>query len=407
MAVKVLLLLLCLNTVRSELHNHSDERSDRFYFTNKLIKTLLGPDHDWTTSVLVSPFAMEFGLGVIAFGSSGETLEEIKNAAGVHLLEKWSNHSHGYARRIIADMKEMVKGQVNVQLEASTVIAINSEYMPYRKYKDKALYWYNAEMQPLNFQWQELAANNLSDYISDHTSGRIRNLVQLGDIDQDAPMLVASYLDACVKWANRFDEEETVIERFYGLGGKRPLLHVMKGIFFANVSHNPDLRAKILTLPLQGGNLSMTFVLPDKRDGMPDLLQKLIDDTEILWNPERNTYKYVPVYVLLPKIRLESSIDGKKVLRQMGVNKVFEPDAELEQIAEGANLHLSQIRQKSVMDFDEWGVNSAAGTKVMNSDNPDSARAQPEVRFKADHPFVFTMTIRPRNDVLYFGLYGG
>nr|CAH7739790.1 unnamed protein product [Callosobruchus chinensis] len=349
---------------------------------------------------------MEFGLGVIAFGASGETLEEITNVTGTHLLEKWSNHSYGYARKLIADMKEMTKGQVNVELEASTVIAINSGYMPNKEYKEKALYWYNADLQPLNFEWQQLAATNLSDYISAHTDGRIHNLVQLSDIDRDAPMFVASFMDACVKWANRFDDEETVIETFYGMDDKKKILHVMKGSFFANVSHNDYLQANVLSLPLQGGNLTMTFILPDRRKGIHLLIPKLLDDIEVLWKPEKNDYRYVAVTVLLPKFKINSNVDGRNVLGKMGIKRLFKSNAELEKIADGPDLHLSQIKQKSVIEVDEWGVNSATGTMVQVADTY-SGRVLPEVSFKADHPFVFTMTMKPRNDVLFFGVFGG
>nr|CAI5835009.1 unnamed protein product [Callosobruchus analis] len=259
-------------------------------------------------------------------------------------------------------MKEMTRGQVNVKLEAGTVMAVNSEYTPNKQYKEKALYWYNAEMQPLSFQWHELAAKNLSDYISDHTNGRIQNLVKASDIVDDTPLLVASYMDTSVKWGNRFDADATLIETFYGIKNKTRIIYAMKGIFYANVSHDNHLQAKILSLPLQGGNLTMTFVLPDKRDGIDALLPKLADNLEVLWKPERNNYKYVPTYVLLPKFKINNHLDGGKILRKMGIHRLFEPNAELEKIAYGPGLHLSQIKQKSVLSVNEDGVNSAAGT---------------------------------------------
>ncbi|CAH1980799.1 unnamed protein product [Acanthoscelides obtectus] len=315
-------------------------------------------------------------------------------------------------------MSQLSEGKINVKLQAGAVLALNSNNMPYKKFLDDARRWYKVELQPLNFDWSELASVNISDYIADKTSGRINNLVLFKDVNDNAPLMVVSYLDVTSKWLTRFDDKSTLMGQFHTINGEYELKYMINGEFYANITHNLDLEAKILRLPLQGGNLSMTFVLPDKKQGIHKLQRKLRKNLDSLWSDNsKYSFELLRTHITLPKFKIEHKLNAKKVLNQLGVNKIFEPDAELQNLAEGNGLCLTGITQKSVISVDEWGINAVSADHIKSDDDYQDEMIEEEEEerkmvpieefFIADRPFFFTLTIQPTDDVLFFGLYGG
>ncbi|RZC38753.1 Serpin domain containing protein, partial [Asbolus verrucosus] len=96
----------------------------------------------------------------------------------------------------------------------------------------------------------------------------------------------------------------------------------------------------------------MTVVLPTDKEGLV-ALEKQIDKIFMPYN-----YTSRKVKLLLPKFRIESEIDFKKILKNLGVHKVFEAkEADLSGIAgEKGNLKVDVVRQKTFIDVNEGGM---------------------------------------------------
>ncbi|VDM36826.1 unnamed protein product [Hydatigera taeniaeformis] len=133
----------------------------------------------------------------------------------------------------------------------------------------------------------------------------------------------------------------------------------------------------------------MLIVLPDAKDGLPKLLEKIYDPHHFSHFKElfdKSKYESNRVELHLPKFKLGGveSLDMEKPLSAMGLESVFDPrGADFSRITEKERLHISRILHQAVIEVNEEGVEAAAATEVAISFDC----AGPD--FTVDHPFIF------------------
>ncbi|GAB2219780.1 hypothetical protein Droror1_Dr00007417 [Drosera rotundifolia] len=148
----------------------------------------------------------------------------------------------------------------------------------------------------------------------------------------------------------------------------------------------------ILELPClmamgKGGNsFSMYIFLPDERDRLPKLIQKMGSDLAFL-NQKFELKREEFEYLYLPKFRFSYS---------------FKPHAILKQLGHGFELggQKSTMIRKVSIDVNEVGTEAAAAAVFigMGCGLPD-----PKVKFLADHPFLFMVKEEKSRHVLFVG----
>ncbi|RLN28997.1 serpin-Z2A-like [Panicum miliaceum] len=148
---------------------------------------------------------------------------------------------------------------------------------------------------------------------------------------------------------------------------------------------------------------SMCVFLPNARDGLPGLVDKMASHPKFLWD-HLPTDRSRTGEVRLPKFKLSFSSRINDVLEAMGVQAAFDPDrADLKDMLEDEpDLVVEHVFHKAVIEVDEEGTEAAASTacvKLLSYTIP--------VNFVADHPFAFFVVeevrrlhgTRPRPDV--------
>ncbi len=96
----------------------------------------------------------------------------------------------------------------------------------------------------------------------------------------------------------------------------------------------------------------MLIVLPDERNGLPDLLHALTTNaTEFARVPERDNYMLTRVSLGLPKFSIHGdAIPLVNKLASMGLSSLFAGDANLSGITGRRDLYASSVQQKTLMD---------------------------------------------------------
>ncbi|RZC34508.1 Serpin domain containing protein, partial [Asbolus verrucosus] len=128
---------------------------------------------------------------------------------------------------------------------------------------------------------------------------------------------------------------------------------------------------------------------PNEKEG----LAALENEIERVFTPH-NLTKHL-VNIALPKFRIESKIDLKKILQNLGVSKAFDDkQADLSGIAgKKGDLIISKAKQKTFIDVSEEGVEAAAATYVEIAVLLSVIR-DPIKNFIADHPFTFYIKVK-------------
>ena len=129
-------------------------------------------------------------------------------------------------------------------------------------------------------------------------------------------------------------------------------------------------------------------------------LEKDLQESDFLPIFEKNKRESL-VELMIPKFKIESKINLKDILSNLGMEKMFQPSTTgLKGISDEV-LFVSDVIQKAFIEVDETGTEAAAATAVIVVKR--SSRIPKTVRFVADHPFLFFIRDLQTNLVLFQG----
>ncbi|GFY67361.1 serpin B10 [Trichonephila inaurata madagascariensis] len=345
-------------------------------------------------NVFFSPESIFSILGMLFFGSTGNTHEELKN-----LLkhEEYGVATNSLLRVSDYFIHELVNDErfhngtemrsVNYIITDETV-NINSQYLM------NIVEAYHAKDLKVDFSnHSDEAVIAINDLVKKHTSGKITSVVDSLDPSTKMVWLNAVYFNGL--WKFEFDKSKTEKDFFYNLGKKSEKREIpfMKttGLFrFTRLDNY-----KALELPYKGDDMNMLILLPHELDGIETLI-KSITETDL--STIEDILEAVTVEVQLPKFSLNFEIeDLPKRLRNLGAEKIFDPqEADFSSMASNKGLFVSAMFHKAVIEVNEDGTEAAGvtGTVVNRSAGEE---------FKADHPFLFFIKEKNSKWILFMG----
>jgi serpin B len=248
------------------------------------------------------------------------------------------------------------------------------------------------------------ARQRINTWVAQQTNDRIRDLLPPPAINAETRLVLVNALYLLADWLSPFTREATRPVPFFGPGGERPVptMHQVATFKFAAADG-----VKVLEMNYVGGDLAMTLVLPDAREGLPALEQSLDARRLEGWTAALTPQKVV---VALPKFTIDppSSLALADVLKGLGMRLAFDRDrADFTGIAAPPNpadrLVISNVFHKAFVKVDEKGTEAAAATAaVMQRAGamPDPQRPQ---EFRADHPFLFLIRDLETGAILFLG----
>lgn len=254
------------------------------------------------------------------------------------------------------------------------------------------------------------------------------------------------------EWVNPFDLARTAVGPFKLNYGARVEAAFMDTTSKFDVANDASLDASIIRLPykvwfddsvsvtcalwsslfffssfvlyFQGNKYSMYILLPNRDDGLNDLLRN-IDGYSL--RRIRSQMERMDVHLRLPKFKFNNDIHMKEILKevgwaghlmaavfqwhirtfilvwlQLGIRSIFTKQASFPLLARGASvqdrLEISQILQKAGIDVDERGSTAYAATQVSLIDKFGG-----EQEFIVDHPFFFLIEDETTDTILFTG----
>lgn len=130
----------------------------------------------------------------------------------------------------------------------------------------------------------------------------------------------------------------------------------------------------------------MIVMMPTEANGLNQLVSSLnhSEFTNLLGSLKKQKLTTLG----LPKFKLEDSHELHSILPKMGLILPFTDQAELGNIAEGAELKVSKSMQKCLLEVDEEGAQAAAATFVVTVLRMSYVSFDD---FIADKPFLFVI----------------
>jgi serpin B len=238
------------------------------------------------------------------------------------------------------------------------------------------------------------AADEINQAISAATRGHISQLVDADMLDDIGWVLTSAlYLDA--KWATAFNPSQTTPGPFSPDGAKTVTAKYLSGDDFAYAA---DAGWQAVSLPYQGGKLTMTALLPPAGSGSCALpsqasLTRIAGSLDGSGGGEAD--------VSLPKVNLDTgggAGDMKPALEQLGMGVAFTQNADFAALSPQACC-IGFVQQAATLQVGEKGtVGSAAAAVGMM---PASAMAPPPISVTFDRPYLMLITAKASGEPLF------
>lgn len=224
------------------------------------------------------------------------------------------------------------------------------------------------------------------------TNGLIKEVLPPGAVDATTRLIFANALYFKGAWNEKFDASITKDYEFHLLNGSTVQVPFMTSKKKQFISTFDDF--KVLRLSYQQGgdkrSFSMYIFLPDAKDGLQGLIDKVGSDSAFL----DHHLPIVPVPVgefRIPRFKISFGFEASGVLKEMGVLLPFTKGGltEMTDSPVGQNLYVSSIFHKSFIELNEEGTEAAAASvgvvalrAILTTDDTE---------FIADHPFMFVI----------------
>ena len=244
----------------------------------------------------------------------------------------------------------------------------------------------------------EVVRLKINAWVEKETNNKIKNLLKQGVVDSLTRLILVNAIYFKGNWASQFDERDTQDTPFWITATETvdvPMMSQQGNAFkYMEGYHN----IQMLELPYKGNEMSMIFLLPEKRDGLAELENWLsVNMLEMLKVLETwlVSSRKEEVEVFLPKFKITTEFELSKILAAMGMPDAFGLDtANL-----FSGLFISAVIHKAFVEVNEEGTEASAATAVLNAELSLSLTPT----FCADHPFLFLIYHHPSKSILFLG----
>ncbi|XP_042502399.1 serpin-ZX-like isoform X1 [Macadamia integrifolia] len=353
------------------------------------------------SNIVFSPLSIHVVLSLIAAGSKGPTLDQMLS----FLRSKSNGELNSFASEIVSKVLTDGSQSGGPRLSFANGVWMDKSLPLKASFKEIVDKVYKAVSMPVDFQAKAVeVANEVNSWADKETNGLIKEVLPPGSVDCSTRLIFANALYFKGAWNQNFDASKTNDYDFYLVDGSS--VHVP----FMTSKKKQYVRAydgfKVLRLPYKQGEdkrcFSMYFFLPDAKDRLPGLVEKLTSELGFL-------DRYLPSEAVkvgsfrIPRFKISFGFESSEVLKGLGLVLPFAGGlTEMVDSPLGQNLAVSSIFQKSFIEVNEEGTEAAAASAGVITLN--SIRLPTNViDFVADHPFIYLIREEMTGVVLFIG----
>ena len=362
-----------------------EESSFEFEFIKKL--NLRNKDKN----ILVSPIGIEILLSLCSNGAEGSTQNEMMKILKYKNIDEINNN----ANKII---DELDKNDV-VKIANGILTKIH----PNEKFIIKGLNDYKSNIDELKNY------NNVNKWVMNKTNGKIKKIIDHLSPDVMMVLLNAIYFEAF--WKKQFDINHTYNKEFHNIDNSKENIDLMflRGEKL-NYYENDDLKAVKLDYNIPDNSINAIAILPKNEQFLEQSINELIEnlDDNIFYDIVENLNKessITKVNLYLPKFELEYDINLNETLKELGMLKAFERDAEFQGISNKLKLFINKILQKNYINVNEKGTQACTASEIEIMLESYLTKDETAKDFIANRPFLFILRNEkcPKgHDIIFF-----
>lgn len=366
-------------------------------FGLELFRALRAGDREGE-NLVCSPYSLSAVLAMTFAGVSGATEEEMARILHLDLSQERLHPAFN-----ALDQRLAATGQ----LQMANALWGMAAYPYSQSFLDLLAAHYGAGLGLVDFTKPEEARAIINDWIAEHTSGRIPEMIRPGDINPESyPWLMltdAVYFKAGWEWP--FAAENTHEREFTLLDGSTVDVPMMWRKAVLATAEGAGWQA--VELPYEGETFSMVVILPDEGG-----LETLVGTLDVAMLEEIvSALTQGKVELVMPRFGIESTPPVQEALRGMGMERMFEQgddfnkmvDLEAE-LPQPAGLGVGGVHQKAFIAVAEKGTEAAAASAVTMVAGTDTTTTTEYYReIIVDRPFLYLIRDSESGQLVFVG----
>ncbi|XP_003928867.1 corticosteroid-binding globulin [Saimiri boliviensis] len=306
-------------------------------------------------NVFISPVSISMALAMLSLGTCGHTRAQLLHGLGFNLTEKSEAEIHQSFQHL---HQLLAESDSSLEMTLGNALFLDGSLELLESFSADIKHYYESEVLTLNFQdWATTASRQINGYVKSKTQGKIDDL--FSGLNSPAVLILINYIFFKGTWKQPFDLASTREENFYvdeTTVVKVPMMFQSGTIRYL---HDSELPCQLVQLNY-AGNGTVFFILPEKGK-MNIVITALSRNTIDRWSAGL-TRSQVDLYI--PKVTISGAYDFGGVLEDMGIADLFTNHANFSRITQDAQLKLSKVFHKAVLQLSEEGVNTTGSTGV-------------------------------------------
>ncbi|XP_003469954.1 plasminogen activator inhibitor 1 [Cavia porcellus] len=345
------------------------------------------------SNLAFSPFGVASVLAMLQATTNGETRRQTEAAMGFSIDGK------GMARSLLQVYKELTGSWNGDKVSITDAIFVQRDLRLVKGFMPYFFQLFRTTVKQVDFTEVDRARFIINDWVKKHTRGMISDLLGEGAVDQLTRLVLVNALYFNGQWKMPFLEAATRPRLFHKPDGSTvsvPMMAQTSKFNYTEFLTPGGDYYDILELPYLGETLSMFIAAPYRKEVPLSAITSILD-AELISQWKGNMTQRTRLLVL-PKFSLESEVDLRKPLENLGMTDMFRPDrADFTKLSERELLYVSQALQKVKIKVNENGSVASSSTVVVIS-----ARMAPE-EIILDRSFLFLVRHNPTGTVIFMG----
>ncbi len=240
----------------------------------------------------------------------------------------------------------------------------------------------------------EPARADINAWVSDHTSGRIPELLRAGEITSDTRFVLTNAVDFNGSWAIPFVKANTQAATFHKLDGSTESVQMMQQTYEGFAVKGAGFT--VAELPYSNPDLTLTLIVPD--EGQFAAVEALLSGTFLAAQLAAETPSEITLG--LPKFTASTQASLKDSLTALGMGEAFTASADFSGIDGAHDIQIGDVIHQANVTIDENGTQAAAATAVIGV---GSSAPGNQVALAIDRPFILALRDVPTGAVLFLG----
>ena len=362
-------------------------------FSNKLLYKLV--DSEGNNNIAISPSRLQNVLVLLANWASPQIRKAILEGIGSEVMEmdeanvlcnkehlhltSWKEGEGDYIPTIETNTFLWVKKGMKLKPDGLTCVSSD----------------FNVVLREVDFS-QPDTKDIINKAVDVASHGLIKEVNS--DIQPLTQMLLTDILYFKAKWDERFYEEDTKERIFYGTKGKEkvPMMRKTDSLMFSETQTCQVVQLRYMCMSEQDKYFTMRFYLPKEKFSISDVLHEL-------WNNEFYfDMTEEDVKLTLPKFTIKSNADMKQVLKDIGLECIFESADIVPGLVN--DVRIDDISQQVKIKVDENETEAAALTEMCVAMGPPPTEIREPVIMNVNRPFMFEIAEEYSNTILFTGI---